>query len=211
MSVWLDPDPLQRTWRSPRRGPRVGRVLLALLLVLVLVGGMLWAVGGLEERDDDRIVVEPGVVFESGPFQLSFDTARAWEVQFGDEPRENWKIRVYGFGRTTGDRSRGLVSGETAIGRLGSGTAEDASVSAVGQFREFGAEFQPGMPMVPIELEADLPPDFELGDTIDLAVSRLEFVNRSNSSAASGLVLRPGRQYYVITVPLTRMVGDIPR
>src|SRR5699024_4487528 len=37
MSVWLDPDPLQRTWRSPRRGPRVGRVLLALLLVLVLV------------------------------------------------------------------------------------------------------------------------------------------------------------------------------
>src|SRR5699024_5704807 len=126
MSVWLDPDPLQRTWRSPRRGPRVGRVLLALLLVLVLVGGMLWAVGGLEARDGDRIGVEPGVLLGGGPFQLSCDAARAWEVQFGDEPRENWKIRVYGFGRTTGDRSRGLVSGETAIGRLGSGTAEDA-------------------------------------------------------------------------------------
>lgn len=211
MSVWLDPDPLQRNWRSPHRGVRIGRLLLVLLLTLVLVGGVLWAVGGLEERDDDRIFVDPGVVFETGPFQLSFHTARVWEVQFGDGPRENWKIRVYGFGRTTGDRSRGLVSGETAIGRVGSGTAEDASVSAVGQFREFGAEFQPGMAMVPVELEADLPPDFEPGDTIDLAVARLEFENRSNSSASSGLVLRPGRQYYIVTVPLTHMVGDIPR
>lgn len=211
MSVWLDTDPLEADWRSPHRGLRIGRLLLAVLLVLALLAGVLWATGGFKERTDERIFVDPGVVFETGPFQFSFDHARIWEVKYTDQPREKWKVRVYGFGRTTGDRSRALPSGDSAIGRLGSGVADDATVSAVGQYRDFGAEFQPGMAMIAVELEAELPPEFEPGDTIDLAVSNLEFENRSNSGADTGLVLRGGGQYYVLTLPLTRMTGDIPR
>lgn len=211
MSVWLDTDPLETDWRSPDRGLRIGRLLLAVLLVLTLVAGALWASGGLRERTDERIFVEPGVVFESGPFQLSFESARIWEVKYGDGPREEWKVRVYGFGRTTGDRSRSLSSRHAAIGRMGSGTAEEATVSAVGQYRDFGAEFQPGMAMTSVELDVDLPADFEPGDTIDLAVANLEFENSSNAGADTGLVLRGGGQYYVVTLSLTRMAGDVPR
>lgn len=211
MSVWLDSDQLQDDWRAPVRGLRVGRIVLAVVVALALFAGVLWAAGGFRERTDERIMVEPGVVFETGPFQFSFHTARIWEVKYGDEPREDWKIRVYGFGRTTGDQSRSPSSRHMAIGVMGSGVAEDASVSAVGQLRDYGAELQPGMAMMPVELEADLPADFEPGDTIDLAVAKLEFENRSNANDDTGLVLRAGLQYYVITVPLTRMEGRVPR
>lgn len=208
--LWLDDQPLRPDWVGPR-STRPIWVVLAIVVCLALIGGGLFASGGLDERTDDQITVAPGELFETGPFQLIFTDAKIWETQYGTSPRSGWKVRVYGFGRTTGDKSDQLSSPWTAIGVDGSGIAERGSVSRVGQFRSFGTEFQPGMPMAPIELDVDLPPEFEPEDFIDLIVGRLVTQNNSNTGDPSGEVLRLGRKWYQLRLPMTRETGRPPR
>lgn len=207
--IWLDDQPLQG-WTAPR-STRPAWIVLAVLVAAAVVFGGLWVSGGLDERSDDVIAVQPGEVFETGPFQFVFTDAEIWETRYGDGPREGWRIRIHGLARTTAEKSDQLLSRWTAIGVDGSGVAENASVSLVGQLRAYGAELQPGMPMVPIELQADLPADFEPADFIDLRIARLQSENRSTSGDPEAEILMAGRQAYQLRVPMMQGIGDPPR
>ncbi len=207
--IWLDDQPLG-DWTAPR-STRPVWVVLAVVVALTVVLGGLWAAGGLDERTDDVITVQPGETFETGPFQLVFTDAQIWERRYRDGPREGWRIRVYGLGRTTADRSGQLSSRWTAIGVDGSGFAENATVSLVGQIRAYGAQFQPGMPMVPVELQVELPPEFAPSDFIDLRIAWLETENRSNTGHPEADVLVPSRHSYQVRLPMVQGLGDPPR
>lgn len=208
--VWLDDEPLRPTWHAPRR-TRPLWIVVATVVVLAVVAGVLWATGGLAERSDDIITVQPGEVFETGPYQFVFTEATIWERRYGDSPRSGWEVQVYGFGRTTANTSGQLRSVWTAIGVDGSGIAENGSIAKVGQFRSFGVEFQPGMPMAPVVLQADLPAEFEPDEFIDLLVGRIVTENRSNTGDASGEVLTLTRQRYQMRLPMTIGTGNPPR
>jgi|GEM_PF-3802549 len=206
--VWLDPEPLRPSWRAPQRRGRWRWPVLALVLLLIAAGVGVGLAGGFGTRTDDRIVVAPGTVVETGLYQLQFTSATAYRVV---DPRtkevRQWLIRVVGTGRTTGDRSGSPSSSWMAIGRSGTGVAEDGTVYQVGGLAEIGADFQPQMPMTTFVIGATFPKEWTPDGQVNVIMSRAELRNNSASGSSSGLVYVPGRQYYYWTLPMNVVDG----
>ncbi|MGD7707459.1 hypothetical protein [Microlunatus sp. Y2014] len=201
--VWLDPAPLSTRWSAPRRGVALGLVVGILALVLVATTVVLWRVGGFEERDDSEVAVVAGQVFETGPFQLSFSHAEIWPKRTVDGELEGWEVHLFGTGRTTGAKSDMLRGSWMAVTDHEREVIEEPFARRVGGLNLIGVKFQPGMPMLPLMLEADLPPEFEPGDRIQLGITEIVEENQTASGDVEGIVLRPGTRFFVVDMPLT--------
>lgn len=206
--LWRDPAPLRTDWPAPVR-VRLRRVVLIIVAVLVLAIVAVAAAGGFGERDDGRINVGPGVLFESGPYQLSFDSAVAWPNEFDGEI-DSWNVRVRGYGRITDTTSMAPPYRSLLVADRTGGIVEDGNSYRIGSFTDFGVQFQPGMPMLPYEVSADFPAEYEPDTELQIGVAQVVRENRSASGDTSGLVWSISDQVYVVRVPLTILEEEPP-
>ncbi len=205
--VWRDAGPLDPRWRPPtgaeNRAVRPAVVLVALLVVLVLLVGLVWRLGGFEERDDVVTDAPVGSTIDTGPYQLRFTEATAQQrTDFRNQV--TWRVTAIGEGLTTGSESM-------APRYLGNGSMFGAKDPASGEvqtpqslaFREgsatFGGAFTPGLPMQPLAVSFDFSARYKPGQTVTFVVYDLDFRDTSllgnqdpqwaNSSHASRLRL----------------------
>ena len=107
-AAWLDEGEVSPEWAPPAgnpvRRPRVRGSLIygGVVLALVLVIAVLWSAGGFGQRTDLLRPVEPGAVFSTGPFELTFTEATAQQKLETDGVMK-WEIVVIGRARNTGD------------------------------------------------------------------------------------------------------------
>lgn len=185
--AWRDEGPVDPQWSAPaavdKRPVNPTVVLLAVLVVLVLLVGLVWRLGGFEERDDVVTDVPVGSTIDTGPYQLRFSEATV-QQRTDFKNRVAWRVTAVGEGLTTGTES-------IAPRYLGNGSMFGAKDPAGGEvqtpqsrsFREgsatFGGAFTPGLPMQPISVSFDFSARYRPGETITFVVYDLDFRDTS--------------------------------
>ncbi|WP_145978738.1 hypothetical protein [Granulicoccus phenolivorans] len=106
---YLDPTPLDPRWPAPRprrTQSRLGTAVLTVLAALLLVGGTVWAAGGLEERADQYTSIAPGLPVELGAIRVVLTHAEI--VSPSNRSRfsadKGWAVTAYGSVENLTDR-----------------------------------------------------------------------------------------------------------
>ncbi|GAB3746029.1 hypothetical protein [Microlunatus parietis] len=177
----LDETPIASEWGPPedepdeqRRLPGPVRALIVVLVVAVLVGGV-WALGGFKVRTDTDERVQPGQTIETGPYELAFSEATA-QKHIDDDGTATWYVTVLGTARTTGDEA--LSPRNTMFVAKDPETVEqpdagDAEIGT-GDTGTHPANLTPGLPPVPYRVMFMFSEHYRPTDKILFAVYRLE-------------------------------------
>lgn len=159
-------------WRTPLI---LGSIALALALVVTVV----WGLGGFGYRQDRFTRIAPGTTWTTGPYEFTFTEATVQHVL----KKDTYDVIAVGTGRTTGDESITLSSGQGSVV-----AAQDVSTREV-QFADdfrYGSSneivlransFTPGL--APIPFSATFTFTKAPADTLRLVVFDLEFTDNS--------------------------------
>ena len=185
--VWADDGPLDPGWPAPDAAPpRVvpaGLVAVAVLVVLALVAGLVWRLGGFERRTDVFVESPPGSTVTAGPYELRFTHATAQQrTDFRNEV--TWRVIVIGEGRTTGTTTMapsdfGSANMFAAKDRPGGETqVPQGQTFRAGSFTD-GAAFTPGLPLQPFRVQFDFSSHYQPGATLIFVAFDQEFRDSS--------------------------------
>jgi hypothetical protein len=156
------------------------------VLVIVLLLGTVWRLGGFAERRDVVRDLDVGAVLATGPYELRFTAATAQRyADFGGAV--TWKVTMVGEGRTTGKES---IAPETSGSDSMLGAKDPASglvqtAAYATHFRTSGSalaesdSFTPGLPMQPYSVEFRFPESYRPGSTVTFVVYDLDFRDTS--------------------------------
>lgn len=152
-----------------------GSLALAVLLLL----GVVWALGGFRSRQDLFTATTPGTTFTSGPYELSFSSAT---VQYSSG-RKTYAVIAIGTGRTTGDETISPATGSDAFAfaqDLTSREVQPVDAYSYGDSTDIilrAHGFTPGL--VPVRFTAKFEFTAQPGDTLRLVVFDQEFGDKS--------------------------------
>lgn len=182
--TWIDSEALDEDWPEPK--PVRHRPLWLTAGVPVVVLGLLvtlvWTAGGFEKRSNNNILVEPGTLIESGPFEFTFTGATAQKNR-----DEGWTVRVIGSGRTTGESTERPKTGESGAFVARDPKSREIQVPLTPEIgekvtiesRPVTNHFTPGLPMVPITLELEFTDAYEPTANLMFLVLQQEFVDNT--------------------------------
>ncbi|MDN5726719.1 MAG: hypothetical protein L0G99_12430 [Propionibacteriales bacterium] len=176
-AIWLDAEAPNPQWRRPHRLSGLTRLLLVGIPVLVLVLALVTVglLGGFDDRTDNTIDAAPGTLIETGPLQLTFDRAEAYQQLDYDDKPEEWVVLISGMVRTVDERSTRLdeafACSDPAQGSMNS----EVTVRLPHLKKNFSSAVQPGLPLVPFVLECTYPVDWRPGTEILAGARRQEF------------------------------------
>jgi len=168
---------------APRHRPLPSWVVpVAVVAALVLVLGLVRVAGGLERRTDLLQNRSAGTTVSAGPYELRFTAATA-QQRTDFSGAVVWQVVMKGEGRTTGEESiapdydgdEGMfVAKDEASGEI-----QVPQGQTVGATRRIGADFTPGLPMQPFEVQFEFGQTYRPQPVISFVVFRLEY--RDNS------------------------------
>jgi hypothetical protein len=187
--AWLDEGEVSPEWAPPAgnpvRRPRIPGSLIygGVVLALVLVIAVLWGAGGFGQRTDLLRPVEPGAVFSTGPFELTFTEATAQQKLETDGVMK-WEIVVIGRARNTGDVT--MAPPHVGPDRIFAIKDPDSDLRAEASNADIGDDpdslgihsrlhLTPNLPPTGYRLIFPLPAEFRPGPTIRLAVADLVY------------------------------------
>lgn len=186
--MWVDEGEVSAAWAAPGGPPSTRTVrplvlVLAAVLVLALLVGVVWRLGGFERRTDVVRNLDVGSTITTGPYELRFTSATVQQrTNLGD--KVVWYVMVTGEGRTTGDETI-----EPSIN--GDGSMFVAKDPASGQvqtprsmtFRpgqgSYGDGFTPGLPVQPLHVEFEFGDGYQPAPTITFVTFDLQFTDTS--------------------------------
>ncbi|WP_375424418.1 hypothetical protein [uncultured Friedmanniella sp.] len=201
-TAWWDEGAVDPQWGPPGPPSRTlspAAVVLAVSLVLVLLLGLVWRLGGFEARTDVVADAAVGSTLDTGPYQLRFTEATA-QQRTDFQNRVTWRVTMVGEGLTTGDESitpdyDGDDGMFVAKDPAGGEVQTPSSVSFRPGSSLFGGSFTPGLPLQPFSVTFDFsegyrPPatvtflvyDVELRDTSLLGNQDPEWANTAYAS-----------------------------
>lgn len=183
--VRLDPREVDPAWPAPGgdaddrpRLPGVARAGIVVLVLAVLIGGV-WALGGFKARTDYRIVVQPGQMIESGPYEFTFTHATAQQVK-GFDDELSWHVVAHGTVRLNGDESMSPRTGGGGMflakdpNTVETEVSDSAEIGPAGS-SETASVLTPGLPPVPYRVEFSFSEYYEPADRIQFGVAKLEY------------------------------------
>ena len=188
-AAWLDEGEVNPGWAPPagdpvspsrvRRGLVYGSVLLSLLLVI----GLVYLAGGFEKRTDLLQPVAPGALIVTGPYEFRFTEATARPENDADGKVSRWKVVATGQARNTADETLApTVFGSDSVFALKdpvSGLIAEpynADIGSAAGFTVFDRRhLAPGLPAIDYRVTFELPPEYEPGDLVQLAVAELAY------------------------------------
>lgn len=100
--IRLDPEPLDRGWRAPRRGGSGwtgSQRFLIVLAVLLLVLGGIWTAGGFQKRADRTRTYTAGQVVDVGPMTLTLERVEITfspKASYLENDFDKWQVTAYG-------------------------------------------------------------------------------------------------------------------
>ena len=189
-SAWLDEGDVNAEWSAPAGEPvhpsrvRRGLVYGGVLLSLALVVGLLYVAGGFKKRTDLLEPVEPGALIVTGPYELRFTEATAQPETDVDGKVEGWKVVAIGQARNTGDESMApsLLGNDSVFAVKDPASALTAEAysadigSSPGGFSVYDRQhLAPGLPLIEYRVTFKLPPEYQPGSTVSLAVAELVY------------------------------------
>jgi hypothetical protein len=185
-AAWLDEGAIATDWSPPVGDPPVRRgipgwaIWTAGLLVLLLLGVVVWGLGGFRKRTDLLRPTPSGTTVNTGPYELTFIEATA-QADLDEQGRiERWEVIVIGTGRTTGNQTENpRYFGDSSMFAAkdpGTGEIQGADSAALGAEGRFDQRaFTPGLPPIRYALTFVFSPAYQPQPTVQLAVAGLEF------------------------------------
>ena len=187
--AWLDEGEVNSEWSPPAGDPihpsrlRRGLVYGGALLSLLLVIGLVYLAGGFEMRTDLLEPVRLGELIVTGPYELRFTEATAKPDKDSDGKLRGWDVVVIGQARNTGDETMApSVFGNDSVfavkdpASVVTAEAYTADFGSSAGYTVFGRRhLAPGLPPIDYRVTFKLPPEYQPGPVIYLAVARLVF------------------------------------
>lgn len=183
---WLDEGTVNPQWEPPTaagRSVNPAVVLLAVLLVLVLLLGVVWRLGGFERRTDVVADAPVGTVLDAGPYQLRFTGATA-QQRTDYQNKVLWRVTAVGEGLTTGQETIAPeFSGDDSMFVAKDPARGEVQTPQSQTFRPgsstFGGAFTPGLPFQPFSVSFDFSAGYRPGETVVFVVYDLDFRDTS--------------------------------
>ncbi|MFX4271604.1 hypothetical protein ACQBAR_00080 [Propionibacteriaceae bacterium Y1685] len=201
--LWLDAESPSSSWPRPQRLRGWQRVVLigGPVLLLVLLLSLVGLLGGFEERRDHNIDVRPGDLIETGPVQLTFDSAETWQTLDYDDKPVGWTVLITGMGRNVGTETARASVLFACADPKSSDDNDEIRVRLPHLERYASADFQPGLPMVPFTIECEFPPEWTPGTEIQVGVKRQKYVDLDPLGLNGEQGWRPSGGYYAVLMP----------
>jgi len=188
-AAWLDEGEVNPGWAPPVGDPvhpsrvRRGLVYGGALLSLLLVVGLLYLAGGFQNRTDLLEPVAPGALIVTGPYELRFTEATVQPTNDTDGKLQGWEVVVVGQARNTGDETMApSVLGSDSVFAIkdpGSELTAEPTIDdfgpAVGYTPFDRRHLAPGLPPIDYRVTFELPPEYQPGTLIHLAVAELVY------------------------------------
>ena len=188
-AAWLDEGEVNPQWAPPVGDPihpsrlRRGLVNAGALLSLLLLIGLLYLAGGFRDRTDLLEPVAPGALILTGPYELRFTAATAKPTNDTDGKREGWEVVVIGQARNTGEETMApSVLGSDSVFAIkdpGSALTAEPTTAELGTSMGYAVvdrrHLAPGLPPIDYRVTFELPPHYQPGAFVHLAVAELVF------------------------------------
>ncbi|WP_144008489.1 hypothetical protein [Enemella evansiae] len=207
--IHLDPEPLDRGWRPPRRGDQrwsASQKLLVVVAILLLAFGVILTAGGFAKRGDRAKTYAAGQVVDVGPFTLTLERVEITlqpKAQYNDADFDKFAVVAFGTATSKLKRPTAVVL-DPALVMLENGRQFKARM-------QFGDEAQPpstlapGLTGVPVRITAEIPATWRPTGLLQVGVWQQKYGRQSEEMADSRKNWGKTQTALLFWCPVTRM------